>query len=66
MARSSIPPLEFRLSYDTASSLQHLILAQIVHAQQESEKGFPILLKNLETIQPFLNKLSQYLQEHKR
>ena len=62
MAKSPTPPLEIRLGYDTAASLQHLILAQMVHADEAEREGFPAMKEHTQILQPLLNRLSIYLE----
>lgn len=67
VAETDIPSMDFRLSYATATSLQHLILAQMVHARNVAdETGQTALLDSATNLQPFLNGLTRYLEKYSR
>lgn len=64
VSTSKIPPIEFKLSYQTAASLHHLICAQYVHAQKHAAQGNDSLLEALEVIGRFADALSEYLDKY--
>jgi hypothetical protein len=61
---SKIPPLEFKMSYKTAASLHHLMCAQSVHADRAEKEGRPALKESFETVLPFFNFVSEYLDKY--
>jgi hypothetical protein len=63
----TIPPFDnLSFSYDTAASLQHLMMAQHEHAIEWNEKGFPGLLESWQNLEPFFIALSTYINKYDR
>lgn len=60
-----IPRMRCEFHYETASALQHLMLAQLQHAKKEKEAcGSSILLECFETLTPFFESLTEYVTKH--
>lgn len=59
------PPLEFKLKYETAASLQNALTSEYHHRKQAEADGHPTQIKQWEeTIRPIYEYLSQYVEKY--
>lgn len=63
-AKKLVPSLAFKLKFDTAVSLQTILTAQYSHALEQQKQGRSALMNSFETIMPFYNALSQYVEDN--
>lgn len=57
------PPLDVKLTFDTAANLLDVLTAQSVHAQRAAEEGYPSLLGQMEKLMPLFHHLRNYVEK---